>query len=161
MRNFSQKGFTLLELIMVVVVVGIMTTVMLVSLSGGRTEKEVEAEAEKVAVAVRETQNLSLTGKNAGDSCDTVIKENFFHYGENSNGSDGDKRYAISGCNTAEYLLENGVKFSSSAGSFSFSIPNGKISLADTVTIVLEKAGMSYNVCVYPSGRLEVKKGSC
>ena len=40
MRNTKQKGFTLVEMLVVIVVIGILATLVLVSVSGGRKKAQ-------------------------------------------------------------------------------------------------------------------------
>jgi prepilin-type N-terminal cleavage/methylation domain-containing protein len=74
MKNFQKKkkGVTLIELIVVIAVIGIMTSVGLVSLSRSRDRKAVEAATREVAAALRDAQNMALTGKDA-DVCDEYV----------------------------------------------------------------------------------------
>lgn len=150
-----KKAFTLTEIVVVIAIVGIMTGVMLVSLSGTRTDKALETAGQEVAAAVREAQNYALTGRGAGPGCNTYT----FSYGGSS--------YDISngsGCEVnISYELKNGVVFSGTSGSFYFLVPHGIIDIASTETITLGKNSKKVNVCVYPSGRVEATAigGTC
>ena len=58
-----KKGFTFLEVIIVVAIIFIMTAIMLSMAYGGRDKKEISSIARHVIASVRETQNNALTGK--------------------------------------------------------------------------------------------------
>lgn len=67
MKNFaSKRGFSFLEMIVVVAIITIMTMVMFVISFKDRSKKEIEAVAREVTAAVRETQNNALTGRQQG-----------------------------------------------------------------------------------------------
>lgn len=59
----NKKGFSFLEVIIVVAIIVIMTMVMFVISFKDRSKKELEAVGREVAAAIRETQNNALTGR--------------------------------------------------------------------------------------------------
>lgn len=61
-----KRGFSFLEMIVVVAIITIMTMVMLVVSFRDRSKKEVEAVGREVTAAIRETQNNALTGRQQG-----------------------------------------------------------------------------------------------
>lgn len=63
-----ERGFTLVELLIVCIIIGIMTAVILVSLQGNHDQKAVETEGRKLAATLREVQNNALTGKLTGQT---------------------------------------------------------------------------------------------
>lgn len=159
------KGFSFLELMIVIAIIGIMTAVALVYISkSNRSGKEVEFAAREVAVSIREAQNNALSGKKAGALC----RSYYFYYSNPDN-----KSYRISneaGCTNSQiqYSLENKVTFSS-AGYFYFTIPHGEIFEApgnrlegsEKRTITVSKDTQSYNICIYPSGNVIESKTGC
>jgi len=138
-------GFTLIELMVVIAIIGIMTVISVASLVKGRDQKMTEAEGRKVAAAVREMQNDALTGKGAGGCGFT------FTYGSSS--------YKITGCVTVNYVTGGGVTFSN-ASNAAFSIANGQVpwatfSLAINPTkILLQKGSAKTYICVYQPGNV-------
>ncbi|HBO17220.1 MAG: hypothetical protein UR69_C0002G0124 [Candidatus Moranbacteria bacterium GW2011_GWE2_35_2-] len=62
-KNKFVPGFTLLEVLVTVAIIGIMATVALVSTQRGKIDKEVSVAAEQVASSIREAQNYALSGK--------------------------------------------------------------------------------------------------
>lgn len=147
MNKQSKKGVTLIELLLVMAIIGIMTSVVLVYLGDGKSDKELEGAMDEVLAVVRETQNNALTGKGVTSGVDC---EYTFYYGAPDN-----KSYGFSGCSSASYSLGDNVVFDNS-GSFSYSVPFGNFSGADT-TIVLEheNTGKTGAVCADSSGIIE------
>lgn len=62
-KNKFVAGFTLLEVLATVFIIGIMATVALVSTHRGKIDKEVSIAAQQVASSIREAQNYALSGK--------------------------------------------------------------------------------------------------
>ncbi len=63
----NKKGFSLLEMIIIVAIIVIMTMVMFVISFKDRSTKELEAVGREVAAAIREAQNNALTGRQRGN----------------------------------------------------------------------------------------------
>ncbi len=142
-----KKGVTLIELLIVIAIIGIMSAVFMTMLSKStRTQKELEVEARKVLAVMEETRNLSLTGKNADSGCSNIFTATV-----------GTSNYGISGCNTVNYTLENGITFNS-GGSFSFNVPHGDISSGSSfpIDINLQKNGKNYHICIYETGKINL-----
>ena len=164
-NNFikKNKGFTLVELLIVIAIIGIMSAVSIVSLQNGKTEKEVETAATQVAAAIREAQNNALTGKkNNGETpCDYV----YFRWISNSNYAISYEEKVSEGiCSSIKdysvYTLENDV-IVSSFDEISFSIPFGGTDISGTEDIVLSKDSNIYHVCVTSSGSVTEGKDEC
>jgi type II secretory pathway pseudopilin PulG len=154
-KNLNKKAFSLVELMVIIGIIGIMSSVVIVSLQRGKVEKELETAAREVSAAIREAQNNALTGKSASSS-DPICTQYDFTYYANANYSVG--TVGGLGCPLVGYTLKNGVTFASS-GSFSFSIPFGNISSG--ASIQLTKNSSSYYVCVSTGGAVTEQKGAC
>ncbi len=168
------KGFTLIELLMAMAMTAIMIGVVLVSLSGAKTNRDVDGEAAKILSALREVQNYSLTGRGLGG----VRACGQFRVSLSGTTFSTYYSYKTSGtCEAVEspmtYVVGNGVTLSFARDSgiafgvddfLNFTIPNGVVKLDATelsgsqwVRFQLTKSGVSENVCVYPFGRIEQK----
>ncbi|MBU2028494.1 prepilin-type N-terminal cleavage/methylation domain-containing protein [Patescibacteria group bacterium] len=148
-RQAARRGFSFIELMIVICIISIMTALILVSMNAEREKKAVEIAAREVAAVVREAQNYALTGKNLKNaiSCSFI-----FTWTGNS--------YSISNCKNQSYSLKNGVTFSNN-GSFSFSIPFANLDISSTKDIGLYKGSSSYHVCVYVSGVVSESLNVC
>ncbi len=62
----NKKGFSLLEMVIIMAIVSIMTSVMLVVTLSEKDTKEIEAAGREITAAIREAQNYALTGKQQG-----------------------------------------------------------------------------------------------
>ena len=150
MKIIKQKGFSLLELIIVIAIVGIMTAITLVSMNTLREKKAVEEAAREVAAAIRETQNYALTGKDITADSSACA----YVFGWAGTG------YNMSGCDSQVYSLKNDTTFVNN-GSFSFSVPFATLNPAADIDIVLLKGGSFYHVCVYISGLVKESLSGC
>lgn len=171
------KGFTLVELVVVMAMTAIMIAVTITSLSGARDKKAVEAEARKFAATIREMQNYALTGKVffhdhdsnpatdpiprvvCGVGIDSIDVDNStylisYPYRTGTSCADSPEFSELPGVNN----LSNGVRFSSTTDAFYFRVPRGDLMNRSSVAIttprliVLHKNTADYSVCVYPGG---------
>ena len=65
-NNKNKRGFSFLEMVVIVAIISIMTSVMMVVTFKERDRKEIEAVGREVTAAIREAQNYALTGKQQG-----------------------------------------------------------------------------------------------
>jgi prepilin-type N-terminal cleavage/methylation domain-containing protein len=166
-----KKGFSLLEVLIVIFIIGVMTVVAMASILPSRNKKDVENAAREVAAAIREAQNNALNGKQpdaANIACGHGIYiENSTDYKLFYNAKAGDdclatgKDYdSIASTAYATYTLKRGVTFVLSGSSVYFALPFGSVYPSGTeyISIAVQKGSYAYNVCVYPSGNVEEKK---
>jgi prepilin-type N-terminal cleavage/methylation domain-containing protein len=163
----KKRGFTLVELMVVMAMTAIMISVTIVSLSGSRDRKVVEGEARKFAAVVREAQNYALTGKQfisgrvtcrVGISDIASLDETYdvsYTYR-----SGADCTAAPSSAVFVTNTLSSGVTFSSTTSAFNFSVPRGETGLGSTLQVQLNKGSATYSVCIYRTGRVEEQMGS-
>jgi prepilin-type N-terminal cleavage/methylation domain-containing protein len=150
----NKKGFSFIELMITIAIMAIMTTVTLVSMNKGRELWAVKTAAREVAATVREVQNNALTGKGltaSSASCN-------YTFSWTTAATPPANVYNITGCRTQSYTLKNGVSFSGSGGSLSFSVP---FSITSEANIKLNKGSSDYYVCVYASGIVKEDPVGC
>jgi prepilin-type N-terminal cleavage/methylation domain-containing protein len=147
------RGFTLTEIIVVVAIIGIMTSLVTVSMRTGRINKELEANAREFAGIVREAQNNALTGKQIGGNTAcafyvTWTAPSTYSLKYTPSGSCGASPTLI-----VSYSLKNGVTFSG-GGTFNFKLPYATLSTPTVQATIFSKSGSSHVVCTYADGRV-------
>ncbi|MFA5777501.1 MAG: prepilin-type N-terminal cleavage/methylation domain-containing protein [Parcubacteria group bacterium] len=149
----NKKGFSLIELLIAIAIIGIITSVTIVSMGDRKRDAEVEVAARKVVAAIRQAQNNALAGKGASSSCSQYN----FTYGSSGYSMDCSGNYSVS------HTLENGITFANaSANTVSFSVPFGTLNPASDTTIQLTKNSSTYYICVNKGGDVsEVKNLPC
>ncbi len=150
----KERGITFAELIVVIAIIGIMTTVTLVSLSATRASNDLKAAARQVAASIREMQANALSGKvGAGSSsCQISWSDTGTSY------QAGCLYYTTTNPNPS-FSLPNGVKFVG-GGFFAFKVPFGNKSTDSSTSVQMTKSGTSIYVCVDSSGAV-TEKSSC
>lgn len=171
----QKKGFTLIEVLAVIAIIGIASAIILASVGNGRTRKEVEGDARRLVGMLRELQNDALSGKQVVSgrvSCAFILPPSLagattisptYRY------RNGATCASVLSGTLPVFRLTPGVSISVANGGVSFVVPWGKVwdgsvtaSLGGTVQYALTKAGVTWSVCVYPSGRIEeTVGGSC
>jgi type II secretory pathway pseudopilin PulG len=82
-----RRGFSLLEMVIIVAIIAIMTSVMMVITFKERDTKELETAGREIVAAIREAQNNALTGKQQGPGLPCAFR--FW--------TDGVSRYRVEG----------------------------------------------------------------
>lgn len=173
----KKKGFTLVEILVVMAMSATMIAVTIVSLSDARSKKAVEGEGRKFAAVVREMQNYALTGKQfesgrvtCGAGIFSIENEDESYIASYIYRTGTSCADAPTIANLSPVPLSNGVQFSSDVSSFYFRVPRGdvvdssRVAIATPRLIVLQKSTAYYSICVYPSGAVTEavgQLGSC
>jgi prepilin-type N-terminal cleavage/methylation domain-containing protein len=152
MHRLKSAGFTLVEIIIVVAIIGIASTMVFSSFAEQRGARTIDRAAREVVAALREAQNYTLTGR-AG-----TINENNTYYGIQIASATGYNLTSSSGI-LASYTLKGGVTFTSGATTIAFILPRGDVlqggaSFVGAYRIDLSNGTNSRYICVYSMGRV-------
>lgn len=174
MKQKNKKGFSLIELMIVIAIISIMAGVMLSMNSQGQTKHELETAMREVASGIRSAQNNALSGKRSGinRSCNFAFKAGinlyeiegeFYNPTQTTNCDDVTIPfvYAIVGSGN----LPTGVSVSfeyegSSVSEIGFTVPFGEVTkdraiIDKSIKVFVQKEGLRYLICVSPSGRID------
>lgn len=151
----TSKGFNLIELLMVVTLIGIISSIVIYTSNQQKVLKEVENAALVMTAKIREAQTSALTGNQfvAGTTpcayrVSWINSEVSLIYVS--------KNVAFNCTETATIVTESlpsGVQFGNS-GSVDFVLPHGKTSALQS--IALQKGGESRTVCVRSNGLIDI-----
>lgn len=118
-RKFKgQKGFTILELMVVVFIVAILTTIYLAGYRSGEKSFRLQRAANKLASDVRRAAELSMSAKDSKSSCAGITASAYGIYAEFATPASyklyadtvgGDRLYGSSDCVIENITLEKGV----------------------------------------------------
>lgn len=176
-RNYAHKnvarslrGFTFIEIVLVMAIISIMAAMVVVSLANDRVGREVETNAREFMGVAREAQNYALTGKSIKNSSipATAIPCYFrVSWDNNSNSYSIVYIYKINDSATCDIIgpsydiathpLKNGVQFSFS-GSLYFELPHATFS--GSMSAIFNKSSSNHIVCIYSSGRISDQSGT-
>lgn len=94
MMNFikDKKGFTLSELLVVMVITGILVAIAFISLAGSGARGDLKQSSIDVAELLRQVQNYSMTGQETGGSVPTAygiyfVTNTAYHFFQDLNGN--------------------------------------------------------------------------
>jgi prepilin-type N-terminal cleavage/methylation domain-containing protein len=154
----GRQGFSLLELMVVIGMIGILTGISLTSLTSSRKKKAVETDARKVTAVIREAQNNAFSGKKA-DICSTWTV--YYDNGTSDFRLVGSPLASCTG-QIYQYRLDSNIIFQGSGtGSISFIIPFGNISFSSNKIILCSNSDSTncYTICVNSAGKIEEREG--
>jgi prepilin-type N-terminal cleavage/methylation domain-containing protein len=172
-KSRAQRGFTLIEMMIVIAIVGILSAMTLVSFSGKRSERGIDRASHTLAAALREAQSYAQTGRTTTivqDNCSYRLQISVTAYVVvNTFRLAGDPPGTCTGVGTvASYRLTDGVVVSSGSVTIGFNIPRGEVtrngvllssSTPSYARIDLATGSLARYVCIYPTGRV-VENGS-
>ena len=133
-KNKTTKltGFTLLEMIITVAIIGILASITVISFTSSRNEVRVKAAQAEVAASIKLAHSYALQGRADGGTTPSYYGIRFF----------SSTNYALCGCSNStcsdcayasaeeKYSLQNGVVLHSPSLAnawVTFSIPNGRV----------------------------------
>lgn len=172
MTAFSKKnlkGFTLIEIIVVMAIISIVSGMVIVSLTDSRVKRELETNAREFVGVVREAQNYALTGKIiTGASIPVTAVPCYFGVSWRSDLDNYKISYIYKNSDTdtcdvngssysvATYAMKNGAEISSD-GSLFFRLPHANFS--GNTSVEFTKKGIIHKVCIFSDGRISDRPG--
>lgn len=168
------RGFTFVEVMLVIAFIGIMTGVTFVSMSGRRDDAALKGAAREVAAALRTAQNNALSGTKEPGNNNGICFQGMSWENETTyeiyvaHLRNGNTRLCSNSADIVEhpyvlatYTLKNGVTFALDAGNVFFDVPRGAVRPLSVLSIELLKGEKSFFVCVASSGIITEKKEGC
>lgn len=149
----NKKGMTLVELVTVIAVIGIMTSVTIVAFGQLKNRSDLDAESEKLISVIRQAQNYALTGR--GGQFNLSCPYYYIHF-HRSSGKYEIRNHESGGVicggpySYSGYELERGVSFDQDGeyANLVFSVPHANL---ETVS------GLNFSGVWH---RIDLKKGS-
>lgn len=134
-RAGCRRGFSFIELMIVVTIISIMTSVGLLSLTNSRNRKALETEARKVGASLRQAQNNALTGKEGVSSGDWPCIFRWRNYLDKTSywirtvsKDSGGVCTSVEGSDDVKYSLQNGATFKfTTPDILDFAVPFGGV----------------------------------
>ena len=159
MKLVFSRAFSLIELLVTVAIIGIVSSITLVSMSEGKNIKEVEGAAFVASGKIREAQTSALTGKQ--HTPNTIPCAYRMIWGSTNITSSYVSKDGSGNCSVLTTIssatLPSGVTFTNS-GAVDFVLPHGRTALAQS--LVLQKGTAIQSICIQTNGQIEIKQGA-
>lgn len=166
------KGFSLVELLVVIFIISLTAGILLVSYGDDRAAKELEASSREFAGALREAQNYALTGKLIGSGtipCGYQVDWTgssyrlIYYYRTPSTPSCAAPVTTILSSTVYTKNLKKGATFMNSSA-LTFILPHGALNPGlpgnTPWPIILTQGNVSHVVCIANNGQLSDYPGS-
>jgi prepilin-type N-terminal cleavage/methylation domain-containing protein len=157
MRSTTLKfraGFSLVELLVVMAIIGILSAILLTSLGGSKSLKDIEGASSLVATLLRETQTAALSGKQeVADTTPCLYRLNYggavvtrYYFWKDASGNCSNSTLLQTVTLPSTVTVDN-------SGTVDFVPPHAR--LTQDFNLFFSKSGYQGVLCLYSNGRIE------
>ncbi len=150
------RGYTLVEMVVVIAIVGVVSTFLVASFVGSQATWALDASSRELTAILRQAENSAATGRYIDASkvpclygVDKASTNQYVLYYKYRTGTDCTSVSAR--VNIMTYTLRGGATFQSFASPIEYSLPRGDLN-GNTVITLADAPAASLNVCISQSG---------
>lgn len=161
-KKFFQedKGFTLFELLIVIFIIGLISSILIVNVRKGEKQYQVQLAAQEIAQNIRKAQDMALVGFKYDPDSPPPYKYGVFFFKQtptsykifaDKNPPDGNDKYDVPDGEVEPISLEKGIEIKSLSSDpklhITFSLPDGFTTINPSATSATVRIGRTDGNC--------------